>query len=191
MSGKPICVTFDETTIVYCNMCVVVGFVNNDGVPQQEVISLEQFIDAPNEKKSNLLSDIVINALEVKLKHPKELVKVFIRDGAIINELAIKKLIGGTFAHPETGHATVWPAQYNARNIKCFAHTIDRCGADYKVQGVRKNRIEGISLRDFYDHLNGYFSHPGSSVNNKWWGAMHSAVPSVSPTRWWSKEEFF
>ena len=89
------------------------------------------------------------------LGHPRHLVKVFCRDGAEVNELAIKKLIGAEF-RDDRNKIIVWPAQYKcAFYVKCLSHTIDRCGADYKYNRIEKNRIEGPHLREFYNVLNG------------------------------------
>jgi hypothetical protein len=154
--------------------------INDDGVPQQEVVALRQFVDAPNEKKTNLMS-------EHKLKQPRRLVKVFVRDGALVNELAIQKLIGGVQASRNWSANIVLPQQYSVCNVKCYSHTLDRCRVEYQLDKVIYSRIEGVHLRQFHIHLNGYFILPGFAANNRWWETMKSSMPSVSPTRWWSR----
>ena len=42
-----------------------------------------------------------------------------------------------------------------------------------------------------HDQINGLFSSPGKSANIDWSSYAGSTVPSVSQTRWWSREEFW
>ena len=145
---------------------------------------------ALEEKLTSTMSDFVIDVNDNVLKHPRNLVKVFGRDGAEVNELAIKKLTGAEF-RDERNKVIVWPAQYKcAFNIKCFSHTIDRCGADYKTNRIEKNRIEGPNLREFYNTLNGLMGSASNIPNDMWRQYFESSFPSVSATRWWSREMF-
>ena len=66
---------------------------------------------ALEEKLTSTMSDFVIDVIDNVLKHPRNLVKVFCRDGAEVNELAIKKLTGAEF-RDERNKVIVWPAQY-------------------------------------------------------------------------------
>ena len=100
-------------------------------------------IGALEEKVKSTMSDFVIDAIDDALKHPQNLVKVFCRDGADVNELAIEKLIGAEFRDGRN-KVTIWPPHRKcAFNIKCFSHTIDRCGAYYEANKIDIKRIEG------------------------------------------------
>ena len=72
-----------------------------------------------------------------------------------------------------------------------MSHTLDNCGANYTVRGVNLNRIEGPNAKKVYNQVNALFSGPGESVNNAWKTAAGTTMPSVSQTRWWSREEFW
>lgn len=64
---------------------------------------------ALEEKVTSTMSDFVINAIYNVLRHPRNLVKVFCRDGEEVIGLAIKNLIGAEF-RDERNKVTVWPA---------------------------------------------------------------------------------
>jgi len=118
---------------------------------------------------------------------------VFTRDGVAINELAIKKLIGGELKDPNNNdRVIVYPGLYpTAVDVKCFSHTLDLCGGQYKKRGISYGRLEGTELRTFYIHINGLFSGASNKPNKRWEVIMHSTMPSVSATRWYSKEEMY
>ena len=78
-----------------------------------------------------------------------------------------------------------------AVNIKCMSHTLDNCGADYTVAGIKHNCIEGSAAKVIYNQINGLFSSPGESIKLSWKSFSGSAMPSVSQTLWWSREEFW
>jgi hypothetical protein len=190
IADKYIRVSFDETTIIKVNFCVVIGFVM-DGKMEQRIVSLHQFDKSPKELDHHHLSSWIIHAIETKLNHPKHLISVFTRDGVQINELAMTRLIGGHQIRKD-GVTVFVPAQYErAIDIKCMSHTIDRCGADFTSNGIKQNRIEGKELKDFFNHLNGYFSNISKTANFDWARDMNISMKSVSATRWWSREEFW
>ena len=195
VKGRKLRISFDETTINWCCFCVVVGFVDDQGWMQQRVVRLGMYLEAPEESITNTMSSLVIVAIsEILQVRDTTLIKVFTRDGVAINELAIKKLIGGEVRDPNRGgqHMIVFPAQYpSAFDIKCFSHTLDNCGGTYTQGGVTYSRLEGIELRAFYIHLNGLFSSASNAPNNSWLLIMGTSMPSVSGTRWWSKEELY
>ena len=58
------------------------------------------------------------------------------------------------------------------------------------MHNVKYNRLQGPTLRQFYNHWNGLFTR-GDRAKVLWQRYMHSAMPSVSNTRWWSREELF
>lgn len=68
---------------------------------------------------------------------------------------------------------------------------MDLCGGQYRKGGISHGRLEGTELRTFYIHLNGLFSGASNKPNKRWEVIMHSTMPSVSATRWWSKEEMY
>jgi hypothetical protein len=78
-----------------------------------------------------------------------------------------------------------------AFNIKYMSHTLDDCGANYTVRWVNYNRIEGQNAMKIYNQVNALFSGPGEIANNAWKTTAGSTMPSVSQTRWWSREEFW
>lgn len=61
----------------------------------------------------------------------------------------------------------------------------------YTVRGVKHNRIEGPNAKKLYNEINGLFSGPGDSTKLTWAKYSGSSMPSVSQTRWWSREEFW
>ena len=63
---------------------------------------------ALEEKLTSTMSDFVIDVIDNVLKHPRNLVKVFCRDGAEVNELAIKKLLKAEF-RDERNKVILWP----------------------------------------------------------------------------------
>ena len=46
------------------------------------------------------MSDHIIHAIETTLNVPRDLIKVFTRDGVALNDLCMKKLIGGEVQNP-------------------------------------------------------------------------------------------
>lgn len=191
-AGKALRISFDETTIRSVCLCVIVGFVDDKGKMQQRVIKLGLYNEAPEEKLTNQMSDHILHAITEVLDAPPKSVKVFSRDGVYLNELCMLKLIGGTVINPNTNREMLMRGYYpEAMNIKCMSHTLDNCGADYTVAGTKHNRIEGSAARMIYNQINGLFSSPGESVKLSWKSFSGSAMPSVSQTRWWSREEFW
>ena len=93
--------SFDETHLHFNNFCVNLSFVR-EGVLYDRCADLLQFDEAPEERYTNTMSDLVNHAIEVKLKHPRHLIKVFRRDGVYdVNSLAMDKLLGGTTKDPQ------------------------------------------------------------------------------------------
>ena len=121
------------------------------------------------------------------------MVKAFTRDGVAINELAIKRLVGGEIDDPNrAGYVMRIVGKYpHALNIKCFSHTIDLCGGQYQEGGLTKSRIEGEYMDWFYKHVNGLFTTSSETPNNLWWATFDTRPKEVnSGTRWWIKEEW-
>lgn len=148
--------------------------------------------ESPEEKLTNQMLDHIIYAIEETLEVPRSLVKVFTRDGVYLNQLCMTKLVGGAVTDPNTNQIIEIRAFFNnAVNIKCMSHTLDNCGADYTVGGKKFNRIEGPNAKVLYNQINGLFSGPGDTANLSWKTASKSTMPSVSQTRWWSREEFW
>ena len=194
VKGKMLRISFDETELNWVCFCVVVGFIDDNGRMQQRCIRLALYIVQPEEFTTNALSSFVIVAIEQILEvRDRNLIKVFTRDGVAINELAVKKLVGGEVKDPDHPTSTIrFVAQYpRATDVKCFSHTIDLCGGNYKKEGITYNRLEGPELRVAYIHLNGLFSGASNKPNKSWLAFMNSAMPGVSGTRWWSREEFY
>lgn len=173
-------------------MCVIAGYVDDIGKMQQRVIKVALYNEAPEEKETNQMSDHIIFAVEEILQIPKCDLKVITRDGVALNELTVLKLIGGQVLNPNTNRLIQMPGIYpQAINIKCMSHTLDNTGADFKVKGVVFNRIEGAHARRIYNEVNALFSAPGDSIKMAWNNAAGTSMPSVSKTRWWSREEWF
>ena len=218
VKGKKLRISFDETELLWVCFCVVVGYIGDDGRMKQSVVRLALYVEAAEERTTNTLSNYVIVAITEALQvHDRNLIKVcaqitnisfdrsflsmlfgniikvFTRDGVAINELAIKKLIGGELKDPNNNdRVLVYPGLYpSAVDVKCFSHTLDLCGGTYKKQGVSYSRLEGNELRTFFIHINGLFSGASNKPNKRWEVIMHSTMPSVSATRWWSKEEMY
>ena len=159
---------------------------------QQRVIKLGLYNEAPEEKLTNQMSDHILHAISEVLEAPPKSLKVFTRDGVYLNELCMLKLTGGLLINPNTNKEVRMRGNYpEAVNIKCMSHTLDNCGADYTVGGIKHNRIEGPAAKIIYNQINGLFSSPGESVKLSWRYYSGSAMPSVSQTRWWSREEFW
>jgi hypothetical protein len=183
-------ITFDETTIRCIVLCVIVGFVNGDGRMQQRVFKVALYKESPEEKLTNQMSDHIITAIEECLQTPKAFIKVFGRDGVILNELTITKLIGGEVIDPNTNKKIMMPGIYSkAINIKCMSHTMDNTGVDYRIKGVKFNRIEGPNARILFNQINGLFCGPGTAMKTLWAKSSGSTFPSYAETRWWSREE--
>lgn len=192
MKGRPLRISFDETTIRVVVLCVIVAFVDDKGMMQQRVMKVGLYDESPEEKLTNQMSDHIIYAIEEVLDVPRNMIKVFTRDGVYLNELCMMKLCGGVVIDPNTNKNINMRGIYpHALNIKCMSHTLDNCGADYTVRGVKHNRIEGPHAKIVYNQINGLFSGPGGGANRDWHRYTNSNVPSVSPTRWWSREEFW
>ena len=135
------------------------------------------------------MSSFVIDVIDNVFQHPRHLVKVFIRDGVAINELAVTKLVGGTIRDPITNREIVWPSIYpNALNVKCYSHTADLCGGSFTYQGIKKERLRGPNAKEFSHHMINLFSS-STAARNKWHQDMLTAYPSVSETSWRSVEE--
>jgi hypothetical protein len=192
VKGRPLRISFDETTIRHVVLCVIVGFVDDKGKMQQRVMKLGIYDESPEEKLTNQMSDHIIYAIEEILQVPRHQIKVFTRDGVYLNELCMTKLVGGIVTNPNDNRTTEIRAFFkNAVNIKCMSHTLDNCGADYTVGGKKFNRIEGPNAKILYNQINGLFSGPGDTSNLSWKTASRTTMPSVSQTRWWSREEFW
>lgn len=192
INGRPLRISFDETTIQLVVLCVIVAFVDSKGQMQERVLKLALYNEAPEEKLTNQMSDHIIHAIEEVLAVPRYLIKVFTRDGVYLNELCMMKLCGGKVIDPNTNREIRMRGIYpDAINIKCMSHTLDNCGADYTVRGTKFNRIEGQNAKKIYNQINGLFSSPGKSANIDWSSYAGSTMPSVSQTRWWSREEFW
>ena len=173
-------------------LCVIVGFVDDKGKMQQRVIKLGLYNEAPEEKLTNQMSDHILHEISEVLEAPPKSLKVFTRDGVYLNELCMLKLTGGLLINPNTNKEVLMRGIYpEAVNIKCMSHTLDNCGADYTVGGIKHNRIEGPAAKMIYNQINGLFSSPGESVKLSWKNYAGTAMPSVSQTRWWSREEFW
>lgn len=143
VQGRPLRISFDETTIRSVVLCVIVGFVDDKGQMQQRVIKLGLYNESPEEKLTNQMSDHILTAIEGILSVPRRLLKVFARDGVSLNELCMLKLIGGLVIDPNTNKDTMIRGIYpEAINIKCLSHILDNCGADYTLAGIKLNRIE-------------------------------------------------
>ena len=144
MKGRPVRISFDETTIRCVVLCVIVGFVDDNEKMQQRVIKVGLYNEAPEEKLTNQMSDHILTAIEETLLVPRTSIKVFTRDGVYLNELCMLKLIGGVVIDPNTNKETKIRGFYpEAVNIKCMSHTLDNCGADYTEKKIQFNRIEG------------------------------------------------
>ena len=192
VKGRPLRISFDETTIRQVVLCVIVGFVDDMGKMQQRVMKLGIYDESPEEKLTNQMSDHIIYAIEETLQVPRHNIKVFTRDGVYLNELCMTKLVGGTVTNPNDNKTTEIRGFFkNAVNVKCMSHTLDNCGADYTVRGKKFNRIEGPNAKLLYNQINGLFSGPGDTSNFSWKMASKTTMPSVSQTRWWSREEFW
>ena len=187
---RPLVVFFDETTLLYLMFCVIIGFVDDYGRKQKRVVKLNMYDESPEERLTNGMSSYVISVIEDQLHHPRHLIKAFIRDGVAINELAIKKLIGGMIEDPNTRQMVLYVGVYDkAANIKCFSHTMDNTGANYTRDKIVYNRIEGPYLTLFYNKWHGLFVAAGNGPSNQWKRAMSSAMATVGGTRWWEREE--
>ena len=192
MKGRPVRISFDETTIRCVVLCIIVGFVDDNGKMQQRVIKVGLYNEAPEEKLTNQMSDHILTAIEETLLVPRTSIKVFTRDGVYLNELCMLKLIGGVVIDPNTNKETKIRGFYpEAVNIKCMSHTLDNCGADYTEKKIQFNRIEGSNAKKVYNLVNGLFSSPGEGSKLSWLSFAKTAMLSVSPTRWWSREEFW
>ena len=192
MLGRPLRISFDETTIRCVVLCVIVGYVDDTGKMQQRVIKVGLYNEAPEEKLTNQMSDHILTAIEGTLQVPRTSIKVFTRDGVYLNELCMLKLIGAVVINPNTNKETMIRGFYpEAVNIKCMSHTLDNCGADYTEKKNQFNRVEGPHAKKVYNLVNGLFSSPGEGSKFTWFSFAKSAMPSVSQTRWWSREEFW
>lgn len=190
--GRPLRISFDETTIRYVVLCVIAAFVDKNGKMQQRIIKVALYNEPPEEKFTNTMSDHILTAIEGTLGTHRSLIKVFTRDGVALNEMCIAKLAGGVITDPDTKRETVFRGIYpESINIKCMSHTLDLCGAEFTVRGVKHSRIEGPNARKLYNEINGLFSGPGDSTKLTWAKYSGSSMPSVSQTRWWSREEFW
>ena len=148
INGRPLRISFDETTIQLVVLCVIVAFVDSKGQMQERVLKLALYNEAPEEKLTNQMSDHIIHAIEEVLAVPRYLIKVFTRDDDYLNELCMMKLCGGKVIDPNTNREIRMRGIYpNAINTKCLSHTLDNCGADYTVRGTKFNRIEGQNAK--------------------------------------------
>ena len=93
VKGRPLRISFDETTIRQVVLCVIVGFVDDMGEMQQRVMKLGINDESPEEKLTNQMSDHIIYAIEETLQVPRHNIKVFTRDGLYLNELCMTKLV--------------------------------------------------------------------------------------------------
>ena len=62
VQGRPLRVSFDETTIRSVVLCVIVGFVDDKGQMQQRVIKLGFYNESHEEKLTNQMSDHILTA---------------------------------------------------------------------------------------------------------------------------------
>lgn len=192
IKDRPICVTFDETTMKWICFCVIFTFVDKEFTIQRRVVRLSQYKSAPDEKKKRELSSMILNVIETVYEHPRHLVKVFSMDGVAVNGSAITKLIGGTVRDlktPGETTVTVFPPQFSyAVGVKCLSHTTNRAAADYTSGGVTRNRLNGPHVSKFLSDCQGLFHGSSKTANAAWLRYADSAFPSKSPTRWFSAE---
>ena len=62
VQGRPLKISFDETTIRSVVLCVIVGFVDDKSQMQQRVIKLGLYNESPEEKLTNQMSDHILTA---------------------------------------------------------------------------------------------------------------------------------
>lgn len=126
--GRLLRISFDETTIRYVVLCVIVALIDKNGKMQQRVIKVTLYNESPEEKLTNQMSDHILTAIEGTLGTPRKLIKVFTRDGVALNEMCMVKLVGGIVVDPDTKRETEFRGIYpEAINIKCMSHTLDLC----------------------------------------------------------------
>ena len=177
--------SFDETTIRKVCLSIIVGFVDVMGKMQQRVFKLGMYDEAPEEKLTNTMSDHILHAITEVLDATRSSIKVFSRDGVYLNELCMLKLVGGNVVNPNNNLEVFMRGYYpEAVNIKCMSHTLDNCGADYVVNGVKHNRIEGPNAKIIYNQINGLFSTTTEGTKLSWRNFSGRRMPSVSKTRW-------
>ena len=98
--GRKLRISFDETTIRSVVLCVIVAFVDGNGKMQQRVFKVGLYKESPDEKLTNQMNDHIIHAIETTLNVPRDLIKVFTRDGVALNDFCMKNLIGGEVQNP-------------------------------------------------------------------------------------------
>jgi hypothetical protein len=103
-------ISFDETTIRCVVLCVIVAFVDGNGKMQQRVFKVGLYKESPEETMTSQMSDHIIHAIETTLNVPRHLIKVFTRDGVALNDLCMRKLIGGEIpnANDTRGRGMSW-----------------------------------------------------------------------------------
>ena len=77
VKGKKLRISFDETELTFVCFCVVVGYIGDDGRMKQRVIRLALYVEAPEERTTNTMSNFVIVAITEALQvNDRKLIKV-------------------------------------------------------------------------------------------------------------------
>jgi hypothetical protein len=158
--GKKVSVIFDGTTRVHECFAIVVRYVNDGGKSEQRLLHLGFYKKAFNALELQVaITQVLLSEYRVALPD----VVAFIRDRASVNSAAVRSLLH-TFPH--------------ALDIGCLSHTLDHCG----------DEVYSGTLHDFWASWNSLFCR-SLKASTSWRQKYGVAVPSCSPTRWWSKRE--
>ena len=159
-SVKEASVIFDGTARMGEALAIIVRFVQEDFIPTQRLIRLEVLAKA---LKGDELAQRLMSCLAVKHNFGPNTIIGGIRDGASVNEAALRQL---KFFYS------------NLFDVVCFSHTIDNVG----------NHFEFRILDSFIQYWVSLFAH---SFNARllWKEKTGQAMRTHSDTRWWSKWE--
>ena len=160
IKGRPISLVFDGTTRLGEAIAIVVRFVDDSMNIQQRLVRLRtvaKSVNAPD------LVQVINQCVATQYQHSSRLVVAAMRDGASVNEAAMRTL------------SMLYPHVFD---VICFSHTLNNAG----------NHFNFPLLDEFTRLWVSFFGH-SSRVKLAWKGRTGTAMKSFSETRWWSKWE--
>ena len=128
ISDRPISVIFDGTTHLGEAMAIVVRFVDDVFVVQQQLVCLQLLAKSTSGVE---IARELINCLSVQYSVDSNLVLATIRDRAVCNTVAICAL------------KVVCPA---ILNVGCFSHTLDLVGGKFMIPRLSDFTTWWVSL---------------------------------------------
>lgn len=162
IKGQFLSVIFDGTSHSGEALAILVRFVNDSWVLQQELLAIQLLSKSLTGEE---VAHELIQVLSVSYSIPSDHLIAAMRDRASVNSVAMRTV------------KIVYP---NILDIGCLSHALDRVGEHFSIPTLVEFICNWLSL----------FSH-SIKAKFLWKQQTGKAMASYSATRWWSKWEIF